>query len=310
LSIPIVTKVHYNRPMDLRDKVFLITGCSSGVGMHVAAQSAAAGGRVYASMRNPEKAGPLKALAAAAGVTLHVIPLDVQDESTVRRAVAAIEAEAGRIDVLINNAGFGSVRTLEQATPPQITDILDVNFFGAVRCIRAVLPGMRAQRSGWIVSVSSVGGLVGQPLNEIYCAAKFALEGLVESMATYMEPCFGIRMTLIEPAGIRTEFVNRVLSDLQKDAAPLQEVYGPVLQRYIGQIQKRRSFESAAQTPEQVAEVIVQTLRDDSTGLRTLTSDAARTFVAEKIAGDPDGRRLQQRIRQDLLGIDDQTVVS
>ena len=117
-------------------------------------------------------------------------------------------------------------------------------------------------------------------------------------------------MTLIEPAGIRTEFVNRVLSDLQKDAAPLQEVYGPVLQRYIGQIQKRRSFESAAQTPEQVAEGIVQTLRDDSTGLRTLTSDAARTFVAEKIAGDPDGRRLQQRIRRDLLGIDDQTVVS
>jgi NAD(P)-dependent dehydrogenase (short-subunit alcohol dehydrogenase family) len=290
--------------MDLRDQVFLITGCSSGVGMHVAVQSAAAGGRVYASMRNPEKAGPLKALAAAEGVALHVIPLDVRDERAVRRAVAAIEGDEGRIDVLINNAGFGSVRALEQATPDQLNEILDVNFFGAVRCIRAVLPGMRARRSGWIVSVSSVGGLVGQPLNEIYCAAKFALEGLIESMATYMEPCFGIRMTLIEPAGIRTEFVNRVLSDLQKDVAPLQEVYGPVLQRYIGQLQKRRSFESAAQTPEQVAEVIVQSLRDDSTGLRTLTSDAARTFAAEKIAGDPDGRRLQQRIRRDLLGLE------
>jgi NAD(P)-dependent dehydrogenase (short-subunit alcohol dehydrogenase family) len=290
--------------MDLRDKVFLITGCSSGVGMHAAVQSAVAGARVYASMRNPDKAGPLNALAEAAGVALHVIPLDVQDERTVHGAVATIERDAGRIDVLINNAGFGSVRTLEQATAEQLHEIFDVNFFGAVRCMRAVLPGMRARRSGWIVSVSSVGGLVGQPLNEIYCAAKFALEGLVESMATYMEPSFGIRMTLIEPAGIRTEFVNRVLTDLQKEAAPLADVYGPVLQRYMGQLQKRRSFESAAQTPEQVAEVIVRSLQDDATGLRTLTSDAARTFVAEKIAGDPDGRRLQQRIRRDLLGLE------
>lgn len=290
--------------MELNDKVVLITGCSSGVGMHAAVQAAQAGASVYASMRNTAKSEGLLNLAAGAGVTVRVIALDVQDEASVRTAVAQVEAEAGHIDVLINNAGFGSVRTLEQATQEQFSEIFDVNFFGVARCIRAVLPGMRARKAGHIVSVSSVGGLVGQPLNEIYCAAKFALEGLIESMATYMEPFFNIRMTLIEPAGIRTEFVNRVMTDLAKEAAPLQEVYGPVLGAYIGQIQKRGAFENGAQSAAQVAEVIVRSLEDESTGLRTLTSPAAKAFVAEKISGDPDGSELQLRIRRDLLGVE------
>ena len=289
--------------MDLGEKVVLITGCSSGVGMHAAVQLAQQGARVYASMRNPAKAGALQALAGEAAVEVSVLTLDVQNDESVRAAVALVESEAGHIDVLINNAGFGSVRTLEQATPEQLSEIMDVNFFGVTRCIRAVLPGMRGRKSGRIVTVSSVGGLVGQPLNEIYCAAKFALEGLIESMATYMEPFFNIRMTLIEPAGIRTEFVNRVMADLQTEAAPLQEVYGPVLGAYIGQIQKRGAFESSAQTAAQVAEVIVHSLQDESSGLRTLTSPAAKAFVMEKIQGDPDGSELQGRIRRDLLGV-------
>ncbi len=289
--------------MDLGEKIVLITGCSSGVGMHAAVQLAQQGARVYASMRNPAKAGALKALAGEAAVEVSVLTLDVQNNESVRAAVALVESEAGHIDVLINNAGFGSVRTLEQATPEQLSEIMDVNFFGVTRCIRAVLPGMRSRKSGRIVTVSSVGGLVGQPLNEIYCAAKFALEGLIESMATYMEPFFNIRMTLIEPAGIRTGFVGRVMADLQKEAAPLQEVYGPVLGAYIGQIQKHGAFESSAQTGAQVAEVIVHSLQDESSGLRTLTSPAAKAFVREKIQGDPDGSELQGRIRRDLLGV-------
>lgn len=290
--------------MDLNEKVVLITGCSSGVGMHAAVQAAQRGALVYASMRNVQKAEPLLKLAEEAGVQVRVIALDVQSDESVRAAVVRVEAEADRIDVLINNAGFGSVRTLEQATDQQFHEIMDVNFYGVARCIRAVLPGMRSRKSGHIVSVSSVGGLVGQPLNEIYCAAKFALEGLIESMATYMEPFFNIRMTLIEPAGIRTEFVNRVMSDLAKETAPLQEVYGPVLAAYIGQIQKRGAFESGAQTAVQVAEVVIRNLEEESSGLRTLTSPAAKAFVAEKIAGDPDGSDLQNRIRKDLLGIE------
>src|SRR5207237_5811390 len=124
----------------------------------------------------------------------------------------------------------------------QINEIMDVNFFGVVRCIRAVLPLMRAKRFGRIACISSVGGLVGQPLNEIYCAAKFALEGLVESMATYTEAFFGIKMMLIEPAGIQTEFVNRVLTDLKQEKSSLEDVYGPILAKYIEQATKRGAF--------------------------------------------------------------------
>jgi NAD(P)-dependent dehydrogenase (short-subunit alcohol dehydrogenase family) len=105
----------------------------------------------------------------------------------------------GKIDVLINNAGAGFVRTVEQATEEEIRWVTDVNYFGTVRCIKEVIPHMRSARSGHIINISSVGGLVGQPFNELYCASKFAVEGLTEAMATYMEPAFGIKFTVVEP---------------------------------------------------------------------------------------------------------------
>jgi NAD(P)-dependent dehydrogenase (short-subunit alcohol dehydrogenase family) len=291
--------------MATQGKVALITGCSSGVGAELAAQLMREGAKVYATLRNPSKADHLRQLISGSATgSCTILQLDVQDESSVSRAVEQVLRESGRLDFLVNNAGFGSVRTLEQASWAQIHEIMDVNFYGALRCIRAVLPAMRAQKSGHIVSISSVGGLVGQPLNEIYCAAKFALEGLVESLATYLEPYFGIRMSLVEPAGIKTEFVNRVLTDLQREKAPLQEVYGPVLNHYIAQAQKRGAFDNSAQTPAQVAEVVVNLLKTERAPLRTQTSPAAKVFAAEKLQADPTGEILQKRIRRDLLGMD------
>jgi NAD(P)-dependent dehydrogenase (short-subunit alcohol dehydrogenase family) len=291
--------------MTTQGKVALVTGCSSGVGAELAAQLMREGAKVYATLRDPNKADHLRQLTSgSAAGSCTIVQLDVQDEGSVGRAVEQVLRESGRLDFLVNNAGFGSVRTLEQASWAQIQEIMDVNFYGAVRCIRAVLPAMRAQKSGHIVSISSVGGLVGQPLNEIYCAAKFALEGLVESLATYLEPYFGIRMSLVEPAGIKTGFVNRVLTDLQREKAPLQEVYGPVLNHYVAQAQKRGAFESSAQTPAQVAEVVVNLLEAERAPLRTQTSAAAKAFAAEKLQADPTGELLQKRIRRDLLGLD------
>ena len=272
--------------------------------MHTAVRLAAEGTRVFATMRNTNKAGALVELAKTRGVDLDVLELDVQKENSIHAAVARAAADGGSIDILVNNAGFGSVRSLEQATSPQINEIMDVNFFGVVRCIRAVLPLMRAKRFGRIACISSVGGLVGQPLNEIYCAAKFALEGLVESMATYTEAFFGIKMMLIEPAGIQTEFVNRVLTDLKQEKSSLEDVYGPILAKYIEQATKRGAFETGAQTPSEVADVVVDTLKDDSAGLRTQTSDRARDFAKEKLQGDPTGALLQKRIRAEQLGLD------
>src|SRR5690349_9723976 len=128
--------------MATQGKVALITGCSSGVGAELAAQLMREGAKVYATLRNPSKADHLRQLisgSATATGSCTILQLDVQDESSVSRAVEQVLREGGRLDFLVNNAGFGSVRTLEQASWAQIQEIMDVNFYGAVRCIRAVL---------------------------------------------------------------------------------------------------------------------------------------------------------------------------
>ena len=289
--------------METKKRVVLVTGCSSGVGMYTSVLLAKKEFRVYATVRNPNSTRALKALVESENVKLSILNLDVQNESSVQTSVAKIIQEAGCIDVLVNNAGFGSVRSLEQSTFKEIEEVMDVNFYGAVRCIRTVLPHMRERHSGHILSISSVGGLVGQPLNETYCAAKFALEGLVESMATYLEPYFNIKMTLIEPAGIQSEFVNHVMNDLESNPSPLQEVYNPIFKSYVETSRRRGAFAQSAQTPMQVAEIIVRSITEPSDNLRVQTSEMAKTFVAEKIQVDPTGTALQKRIRKDLLGI-------
>lgn len=286
-----------------KDKVVLVTGCSSGVGLQIAVLLAKENFKVYATMRNLAKSQMLKETAKNADVFLNILKLDVQNENSIKDAVDSILSKEKRIDILINNAGFGSVCSLEQCSFNEIENIMDVNFYGAVRCIRAVLPAMREQKSGHIISISSVGGLVGQPLNEIYCAAKFALEGLIESMATYMEPYFNIKMTLIEPAGIRSEFINNVRENLQSKPAPLQDVYGPILKTYIETTQKRGAFENSAQTSVEVAESILECILNSSADLRVQTSEIAKKFVEEKITADPTGTHLQKRIRQEFLNL-------
>ena len=169
-------------------KVIVITGTSTGLGLALAVQLAARGHRVYATMRNLDKRTALDAAAAAAGVSLNVSRLDVQDAASVDTAIGAILAAEGHIDTLINNAGGGFVRATEQASEAQIAQVLDLNLMGTIRCTKAVLPAMRKARSGHVINISSVGGLVGQPFNEIYCAAKFAVEGYTESARLLRDP--------------------------------------------------------------------------------------------------------------------------
>lgn len=283
-------------------KVIVVTGCSSGVGMHTAVLMAKTGATVIATMRNTAKAGPLQQLAAEAGVSLVIAQLDVQDEESVNRAVRDVIDREGQIDVLINNAGFGYVRTLEQAPFDDIREVFDVNYFGVVRCMRAVIPHMRERRQGHIITVSFIGGIVGQPMNEIYCSAKFAVEGLVESLATYMEPFFNVKCSLIEPAGIRSEFSNRVRGDVQRTGGILSDDYAPVMKEYLEGSQRRGEFDESGQTPEEVAKIILQSIEQPEVHLRTLTSDVARTLTAIKTSGDPTGNLLQAEIRRNFLG--------
>ena len=284
-------------------RVALVTGCSSGVGLYTAVHLAKQGLRVFASMRDLTKSAALTNAAQAAGVKVELLRLDVQHEAQVEAAVGDILAVAGRLDVLVNNAGVGMLRAMEEMSEAEIKQVFDVNYFGVVRCIRAVLPTMRAAESGHIVSVSSVGGLVGQPLNEVYCGAKFALEGMVESLATYMEPFFNIKFTIIEPAGIKSEFVNNAMGGGFKSAASSTGAYAPVYKAYTDTIAARGSFETLAQTSEQVAEIIVAGIVNPGPELRIQTSAVAKAFAAEKLSGDPDGTSLQRKVRIGTLGL-------
>lgn len=284
-------------------KIVLITGCSSGVGLHTALQFAEAGWKVYATMRETKKSETLMNLSQGLNNKPIVIPLDVQDQKSIDAAVRFILDKEGRIDTLVNNAGYGFVRSLEQASFDELDNVFDVNYFGVARCVRTVLPHMRAAGGGHILAVTSVGGLVGQPMNEIYCSAKFAVEGLFESMATYAEPFFKVKMSIIEPAGIKTEFVARVMKDMKNTGGVREDAYAPVLKSYFESAAKRGSFEKNAQTPAEVAKVIVEEALNPSGRLRIQTSEIAKAFCAEKLAADADGTQLQKRIREQLMGL-------
>jgi NAD(P)-dependent dehydrogenase (short-subunit alcohol dehydrogenase family) len=277
-------------------KTFLITGASGGLGLATTIKAAQAGFRVYATMRDPAKADALNAGLEAAGVTAQVIPLDVQDQGSIDRAVAHIMADAGRIDVLVNNAGSGFVRTVEQAAEEDIDWVLDVNLRGVIRCTKAVLPAMRTARRGHVVAISSVGGLVGQPFNELYCAAKFGVEGFMESLATYVGPAFGIHFSLVEPGGILSDFASSAMARFTASGEMTEDDYTPLLQAYMAGIQARAGKGGTYQTAEQVAGVVMNCVASDAPPLRVRTSDWAETATATKTGSDPDGTLLRDAL--------------
>jgi NAD(P)-dependent dehydrogenase (short-subunit alcohol dehydrogenase family) len=175
-------------------KTWLITGCSSGFGRALAEAAVRKGDRVVATARKPIE------LAGA-----HTKILDVTDEGQVERVVAETIAEFGRIDVVVNNAGHGSVGAVEELTMAELRALMEVMFFGAVAVTKAVLPHLRARRGGTIVQMSSMGGQVTMPGFGAYCSAKFALEGISEALAAEVAP-FGVRVLIVEPGAFRTEF--------------------------------------------------------------------------------------------------------
>ncbi|WP_410622158.1 oxidoreductase [Amycolatopsis sp. cmx-8-4] len=183
-------------------RVWLITGCSSGFGREVALAALAAGDQVLATARRPET---LKDLEVAGGERVRTAALDVTDAGQVDAAVKTALETFGRIDVVVNNAGNGSVGAVEELTMAELRGLMEVMFFGAVEVTKAVVPHLRAQGSGTIVQISSMGGQLSMPGFGAYCAAKFALEGLSEALAAEVAP-FGVRVLIVEPGAFRTEF--------------------------------------------------------------------------------------------------------
>jgi len=183
-------------------RVWLITGCSAGFGREIALAALAAGDRVLATARRPET---LAGLREHGGDRLRTAALDVTDAGQIDTAVKAALEAFGRIDVVVNNAGSGSVGAVEELTMDELRALMEVMFFGAVAVTKAVLPHLRAQGSGTVVQISSMGGQLSPPGYGAYCATKFALEGLSEALAAEVAP-FGVRVLIVEPGAFRTEF--------------------------------------------------------------------------------------------------------
>ena len=218
----------------------------------------------------------------------------------VDRLIQTAREQHGRIDVLVNNAGSGYARPTEQAPWEDVQWIMDVNFMGVVRTTKAVLPHMRKARAGHIVNISSVGGLVGQPFNEIYCASKFAIEGYTEAMASYM-PSLGINFTAVEPGGIRSEFFNSAMKHMMETGGmPQDPDYYPILQKYLGKARERGT--TAYQTPEEVAAVVLKCIESKDPPVRIRTSAWSNDLCHLKTASDPDGKKLQKKVFEMFLG--------
>lgn len=193
-----MTAVHQQKPS------VLITGAASGIGRASAEYFARKGWRVFATVRKPESAGGLEALAREKSWALTVPALDVTSDESVARAVGDALAETqGRLDVLINNAGYFAFGSLEETTPDELRAQMETNVIGVHRVTRAVLPAMRTRRAGSIVTIGSVSGRVALPMAGPYHTSKWALEAMIEALRYEMIP-FGVRVTLIEPGPFKT----------------------------------------------------------------------------------------------------------
>jgi NAD(P)-dependent dehydrogenase (short-subunit alcohol dehydrogenase family) len=257
------------------DRVVVITGTSSGIGLATAVAFADAGDTVVATMRDPSRATALQAAASAAGVDVEVLALDVTSDASVEEALARVMDEHGRIDVLVNNAGLAVVATLEELTMDNLQRSFDVNFMGVARATKAALPRMRDAGRGHLIAVTSVAGAVGQPFQDAYCAAKQAVEGLYESLCP-VAATFGVRVCIVEPGPVATPFNEHAL---RFDSA--DEAIAVLKARYLAMM---GGGGIRAQSPEDVAEVIVAVADQDDPPLRCQTSRFTTRLIERKLA--------------------------
>ncbi|XP_047701896.1 17-beta-hydroxysteroid dehydrogenase type 1 isoform X1 [Prionailurus viverrinus] len=279
--------------------VVLITGCSSGIGLHLALRLASDPSRrfkdpcllpeppVYATLRDLRAQGPLREAAQSRGCppgSLEMLQLDVRDADSV--AAARARVTEGRVDVLVCNAGRGLLGPLEVQEAGAVGSVLDVNVAGTVRTLQAFLPDMKRRRSGRVLVTGSMGGLMGLPFNAVYCASKFAIEGLCESLAVLLPP-FGVHVSLIECGPVRTAFQEKLEGGpggaLDGADAETRDLFSRY-QRHL-----ERIFHEAAQDPEEVTEVFLAALRAPRPALRYFSTERFLPLVRMRLT-DPSGR--------------------
>ena len=271
------------------DKTAFVTGASAGIGEATARALLAAGYRVFAGARRLDRMAGL----AAAGATL--LKLDLTDDASIVAAVSTIKSEAGRIDVLVNNAGYGSYGALEDVPLDEGRRQFEVNVFGLARLCQLVLPMMRAQKSGKIVNVTSIGGKIWEPLGAWYHATKFAVEGLSDCLRVEAAP-FGVDVIVIEPGAIRTEWAGIARDGLLQMSGG--SAYAELAKRHARML-ATADTSSLASPPEVVARTIVRAVTARRPKTRYATGGGARTILfLRKILPDRMFDRLIWRVTQ------------
>lgn len=277
-------------------KVAIVTGSSSGIGYATSLLLARNRFHTYATMRNTEKSADIQEIANKEKLPLQVIQLDVNDDASIRNSIKRVERENERIDVLVNNAGYGLVGAFEDLSVEEIKSQFETNFFGVIRLTQQVLPIMRKQKSGTIVNVSSGAGRIGFPAMSAYVSSKFALEGLSESMSYELEP-FGIKVIIIEPGVIRTNFKkNSVMSKKSLDNSSISP-YSSIIQKIDSSIS---SIIEHATRPEEVAKAILHAITSNNPELRYLVgNDMIMMAETKKSMSDEDFRKMMM---QSIIG--------
>src|SRR6266568_1630642 len=262
--------------LSANQKVAVVTGSSSGMGFETSLTLARNGFMTYATMRNLNKSENIKSLAEKEKLPLKIVQLDVTDDGSVKNAMQSITDEANRMDVLVNNAGYPLNGAFEDLAMEEIKAQFETNLFG-VRVIQAALPLMRKQKSGIIVNISSGGvTLGGIPGGSAYVSTKFAIEGLSKSMAYELEP-FGIKVVLVEPGVIRTNFVNAIVA--AKKSQDPNSPYSQIIQKMAASFEPMLENGSSADV---VAKVVLNAVTSENPSAKYLAGKDIETLMEAK----------------------------
>ena len=280
-------------------KIAVVTGSSSGIGFETSLLLARNGFYTYATIRSLDKSSKLVDISNEEdnNLSLDVLQLDVTDDKSVKDAINIIADKQGRIDLVVNNAGYGSTGAVEDFSIEEIKAQFDTNYFGALRVIQSVLPLMRKQRTGIIVNISSIGGRIAFPFSPSYASTKFALEGLSEALQ-YEVDQFGIKVILIEPGIIKTNFLDNIKR--AKRATDPNSPYNELLQRRIERL--KILFENGT-APEEVAKVILKAVISDNNeklDLRYVVGSDANSLLEKRKTMSE--REFSKFMSQNVLG--------
>jgi NAD(P)-dependent dehydrogenase (short-subunit alcohol dehydrogenase family) len=258
--------------MPTTSRVWFITGCSTGFGRELAKLLSSHNHKVVVTARDIAKVQDL----AQDPESSLALALDVTDPAQVKSAVAEAEKKFGQIDVLVNNAGYGYMAAVEEGEEEAIRGMFDTNFFGLASMTRAVLPGMRSRKSGHIINISSVAGLVGFPGSGYYSATKFAVEGMSEALSKEVQP-LGIRVTVVEPGPFRTDFAGRSLQMSDTEIADYAETAGARRKQISGYSGQQPG------DPVKAAQAIITVVESETPPLHLVLGKPGLGFVEEKL---------------------------